>query len=106
MVLIMVTSWFPPSKSAEAGKKYLEVMKKYPMESFEKPVLLVGARATKDGMKTISITEAKKGDLEKLLNIEMKRMLMFGAVEGFRYEIETYLSGAEAMPMVGLGMPE
>jgi len=106
MVLVMVTSWFPPGKAAEAGKKYLEVMKKYPTESFEKAVLLIGVRATKDGMKSISITEAKKGDLEKVLNIEMKRMLMFGAIEGFKYDIETYLSGAEAMPMVGLGMPE
>jgi hypothetical protein len=106
MVLVVVTSWFPPGKSAEAGKKYLEVMKKYPTESFEKPVLLIGARPTKDGMKTISITEARKGNLEKVLDMEMKRMLMFGSVEGFKYEIETYLSGAEAMPMVGLGMPE
>ncbi len=106
MVLVMVTSWFPPGKAAEAGKKYLEVMKKYPAESFEKPVLLIGVRATKDGIKSISITEAKKGDLEKVLNIEMKRMLMFGAIGGFRYEIETYISGVEAMSMVGLGMPE
>lgn len=36
----------------------------------------------------------------------MKRMLMFGAVEGFKDDIETYISGAEAMPMVGLGMLE
>lgn len=106
MVLVMITSWFPPGKAAEAGKKYIEVMKKYPPESFEKSVLLIGVRATKDGMKSISITEAKKGDLEKVLNIEMKRMLMFGAIEGFTYDTETYLSGAEAMPMVGLGMPE
>lgn len=64
-MLVVVTSWFPPGKAAEAGKKYIEVMKKYPTESFEKPVLLIGVRATKDGMKSISITEAKKGDLEK-----------------------------------------
>jgi len=105
MVLIMMTSWIPPDKVTEAAKKYMEVMQKIPLESFEKPLVLMGVRATKDGMKSITIHEVKKGKYEEALNLTAKRLVEFWGIEGFRYEIETLQSVEEAMPLIGLEMP-
>ena len=60
MVLIMVTSWIPPDKGTEVGKKYLEVTQKIPFESFEKPLVNAG-NMVKDGLKVIVIVEVEKG---------------------------------------------
>ena len=104
MVLIMVTSWYPPDKTTEAAKKFLEVMQKYPQESFEKP--LVGAvKADKDGIKNIWIEEIEKGKYEEALNLVSRRLVEYFGIEGYRYTIETLLTFEEAMPMIGLEMP-
>ena len=77
MVLIMVTMWYPLSKATEVGKKYLEVMQKFPLESFEKVLVPVGASPSKDGIKGISITEVEKGKYEETYNLVARRMVMF-----------------------------
>jgi len=105
MVLIMVTLWYPPDKGIEVGKKYLGVMQKFPLESFEKPLVPVGVSPSKDGIKGISITEVEKGKYEETLNLVARRMVEFHGIEGFRYEIKTLLTGEEAMPLIGLKMP-
>lgn len=106
-MLIMTTTWIPYGKESKSGKKYLEVMKKYPTDkSSEKTILLIGASATEVGMRVISITEAKKGKFEEAMKLETKRMLEFSSIEGISYKIETLLSGTEAMSMLGLTMPE
>jgi hypothetical protein len=105
MVLIMVTGWFPPTKSTEAAKKYIEVMQKIPRESFEKLLVPVARRPDKDGIIIISIDEVRKGKYEEALNLVARRMIEFHGIEGFRYEIETFLTGEEAMPLLGLKMP-
>jgi hypothetical protein len=33
-------------------------------------------------------------------------MLKFGEIKGYTFTMETLLSGAEAMPMLGMQMPE
>ncbi len=107
MVLIMINSWFPPGKSAEIGKKYIEIMKKYPRDkSLYKVVLDVGVRATKDGMNSISMLEVKEGKFKESMEIVSKRQLMLSEIEGYSYETNVFMSGTEAMPLVGLAMPE
>lgn len=103
MVLIMVTSWYPPTKATEVAKKYIEVMQKIPDDpSIGKPLVPVGVSADKDGINVIAITEVRKGKYEEALNRTARRMVMFFGIEGYRYEIKSLLTLEEAMPMLGL----
>ena len=105
MVLIMVTTWYPPDKATEVAKKFLEVIQKYPHESFEKPLVLGAVSTVKDGIKVISITEVEKGKYEEALNLTSKRLVEYMGIEGYRCEIDTLLTVEEAMPLIGLEMP-
>ena len=106
-MLLMITSWYPVSKATEIGKLYLEIRKKYPLDrSIGKRVVPVAVRNVKDGIRNVSIYEAKKDKFEALMAHMVKLMLEFGKVEGYKYEIETLMSGNEAMPLIGMEMPE
>ena len=108
MVIVIINSWWPHSVAADVGKAYIEAMKKYPVDkSLYKPSIAACVRATKDGFKALAIDEVKKGKLKETLDLVYRRMLMFGdLIKELKYEIEVYMSGVEAMPMVGLKMPE
>ncbi len=105
MVLIMLTSWYPPDKATEVAKKFIEVMGKYPQESFEKPLVLAAASSVKDGLRSISITEIEKGKYEEAMDLIARREVEYFGIEGYRFEMETLLTIEEAMPLVGLEMP-
>jgi len=107
MVMIVTTTWFPTGKSSEVGKKYLEVLKQFPPDkTIAKVIVRVGVRTTKEGMKSFSIFEIKEGKLKEFMDIAYKQILMFSEIEGYRSEMEFYMSGAEALPLIGLEMPE
>ncbi|MFX1276060.1 MAG: hypothetical protein ACFFAT_13515 [Promethearchaeota archaeon] len=102
----MTTSWVPQGKETQAGEKYIEVMREFPAESFEKAVLPLGVMATKEGTKVISIVKVKKGNYESAVTLITKRLLNLSKIEGFRYQVETLLSGNEALSLIGLGIPK
>jgi hypothetical protein len=107
MVLLVTTIWVPASKAIEVGKKFLEVSSKYPDDpSSGKSVLRVAVKTTKDGIKTMGITEIVKGKVEEVLANANEQMLLYSEIEGLRYKIETWMSGTEALPLVGLKMPK
>ena len=107
MVIVMSTSYFPADKSEEAGKKYIEVSKKFPPDrSISKPILRVGVRVTTNGMKVITLFEVKEGKFNEFMNRSYQQILMFSEIEGYRAEHEVFMSGTDAMPLVGLKMPE
>jgi hypothetical protein len=103
----MSTSYFPAGKSEEAGKKFIEVTKKFPPDrSIAKPILRVGVRVTTNGMKVITLYEVKDGKIDEFMNRSYQQILMFSEIEGYRAEHEVFMSGTEALPLVGLKMPE
>ena len=106
MVLIMTTTWIPQGKEVEIGEKYLNIMREIPGESFEKSVLPLGVISTKEGTKVISIVKIKEGQYEKAINRVTKRLLKLSSVNGLKYQIETLLSGQEALSLIGLGIPQ
>ena len=107
MVVVMSTSYFPAAKSAEVGKKYLEVLKKYPPDrSISKVILRVAVRVTPDGMKAFSISEVKEGKFTEFMKLAYEQILLYSGIEGYRSDIEVFMSGIEALPLVGLDMPE
>jgi hypothetical protein len=104
MPLIMVTSWYPPNKATEAAKKFLEVMEKFPQESFEKS-WLAGVKSDEDGIKSVWLTEIERGKLEEALILTAKREAEYLGIEGYGFKMETLMAFEDAMPIVGLEMP-
>jgi hypothetical protein len=104
MVLIMVTSWYPPHKATEAAKKFLEVNEKFPQQSFEKR-WLAGVKSDEDGIKTVWLTEIERGKLEEALNLASRREAEYLGIEGYRVKMETLMTFEDAMPLIGLEMP-
>jgi len=100
----MVTSWYPPHKATEAAKKFLEVMKKFPQESFEKS-WLAGIKSDEDGIKTVWLTEIERGKLEEALKLNARREAEYLGIEGYGFKMETLMTFEDAMPMIGLEMP-
>ena len=106
MVLIMTTSWIPQGKEMLVGEKYLDVMREFPGERYEKSVLPLGVVSSKEGTKVISIVKVKEGQYEKAINRITQRLLRLSAIDGIKYQIETLLSGNEALSLIGLNLPE
>ena len=104
MPLTMVTTWVPFNKADEAAKKFLEVMEKYPQESFEKS-WLAGIKSDEDGIKTVTLTEIEKGKLEEALILTAKREAEYIDIEGYGFKMETLMAFEDALPIVGLEAP-
>ena len=103
----MSTSYFPAAKSAEVGKKYLEVLKKYPPDrSISKIILRVAVRVTPDGMKAFTISEVKEGKFNEFMKLAYEQILLYSGIEGYRSDVVVFMSGTDAFPLVGLEMPE
>ena len=107
MVIVMTVSYFPANKSAEAGKVYIEVDKQFPRDkTLSKLLVPIAVRVTPEGMKSISISEVKEGKVREFLERIYKQILLLSKIEGYRADIEVFMSGVEALPLVGLKMPE
>ena len=108
MVYIMSTSWFPAQQARVFGKRVLEALKKYPVNStLSKVVLLGGVSASEEGIRTIAISEVVKGQTEKALAYTTQRSLFIAeGVDGYKYKIEVLMSAVQAMATIDLKLPE
>ncbi|MFX0083808.1 MAG: hypothetical protein ACFE94_18820 [Candidatus Hodarchaeota archaeon] len=107
MVYIITEHWWPPGKSEEVGKVYLEVMQKFPDDrSIAKPVVQSAVWPVQDGMHSITVSSVQPGKVREAMDLSSNRLLMLGnAIEGFRYTINVAYDLIEAMPFVGLKAP-
>ena len=106
MVLLMITSLYPAHLADVVGKKYIEIMKKYPIDkSIEKQIVPVAVHVKIDGIHVVSITTVKPGKFKEAMDVESKRMLEFGQIEGFKYSIDTMYDAVEAMGLLGMEAP-
>ena len=104
MPYIISHCWFSPSKSEEVGKKYLEVLKKYPPDqSLEKVVVPAAVGATKDGLETLIIAEVERAKAGDALNRAVNMMFEFRNIEGLTYEVKAWSTVEEALERIGLG---
>ncbi len=107
MVLIMSITRFPVSKAKEVSERFIEVAKKYPPDrSLEKVIVRLAARIIDDEIESIGITEVKEGKYEEVIKRATEQQLLYRDIEGMKFRVETFFSGVEAMPMIGLKMPE
>ena len=68
MVYVIVSAKFPHSKAKEVGKRYLEIVKKYPLDkSLEKQIFRGAIRSTGDAISTIGISEPREGKLKEFI---------------------------------------
>jgi len=94
MVLIMVTSLFPPEKGMEVQKKYDEIQQKFPLPSSIK-LKKVGLRWIRDGLKAVAIYDVEKEKLADALGFVYRWELEYAGIEGYSNEIETLLTKEE-----------
>jgi hypothetical protein len=103
---ILLTVWFPASKSIEVGKKALEVMENLPEdEKIAKTILPGGLMRTKNGIKGISVYEVVEGKFEQAYEWAGEILSQYAEVEGLNCRIDTMTTAAEAMESIGLAIP-
>ena len=106
MVLLVTEVWFPVGKSAEAGKLFLETVKKYPEDRSIAKREIQAIWTVKEGMHSITIYSIKPGKVKEAMDIAMNRILMLSSLEGSKFKINIAYDLVEAMPLVGLKAPE
>ncbi len=106
MVLIISTALYPHDKGSEVAKKVIEVLKKYPPDPSLAKTLSIGAKATTDGIKVITVTEVKKGKFDEAYALANKSAMEYTSIEGFKFEMETYMDANEAFKVIGMEAPE
>jgi hypothetical protein len=106
LVYIVTENWWPPGKSEEVGKLYIEAFQKFPDDtSISKPVIQAAAWAVKDGMHSITISAIEPGKVKEAMDIAYNRLLMFSVIDGYRYVVHIAYNLIEAMPLIGLNAP-
>jgi len=106
MYVVSITR-FPVSKGKEVGERFIEASKKFPLDrSLEKQILKMAARIVGDEVVSITISEVKEGKFEEVFKRSHEVMVFYKDIEGIKFDVQPYLSGTEAFPLVGLEMPE
>jgi len=91
MVLIMVTSLFPPEKGVEVLRKNDEIQQRFPLPSFIK-LKKVGLGWIREGIKGVAVYEVEKGKVADALHFVWRYEGEFVGIEGYSNEIETLLT--------------
>ncbi len=103
MPYILVNSWYPPHLADKVAKRYLELLQKNPIPDYVKRLIPAASRATIDGINVMNVDEVKKDKLGDAYEYAVKFMLGFRDIEGFRYEIVTLTTVADALKFIGMG---
>ena len=109
MVYIVTTAWYPSHKAMEVGKRFLELLKKYPPGSGPgESIVPVSVITTKTGIKVMTIREVKDDQAQEFseaLTYVGTNMAEYLDIEGFEYKTRTWASVESAMETLGLKMP-
>ncbi len=94
MVLIMVTSMFPPEKLTDVMKKYNEIQPDFPLPSSIRGKK-VGLRWVRGGMKGIAVYDVEKEKVSEALSFVYRYEFEFAGIDGYSNEIETFMTSEE-----------
>ncbi|NVM52956.1 MAG: hypothetical protein HWN66_04575 [Candidatus Helarchaeota archaeon] len=107
MVYLINNVWCPHDKPNEVAKKYLEIIKKYPPDPALGTIVAILVRSNKDNVHVIGIGKVKKGKLtENIKRTTESNQMMANSIEGFKYEVSTYLDITEAYDILGMKAPD
>ena len=101
MVYLIIESWYPFGKTDEVRNKFFEVEKEYPEDPNLAKRLLIAFRAVKEGVNALSIYDVKDGKYKETLIRLAKSMRLFTEVEGYKYEMRSYITLAEGLALTG-----
>jgi len=106
MVYIIVTGWYPTDIIPEVANKYMEILKEFPFDkSLGKETVSVAVTSVKEGIKFISIMEAKNDKLYEAVNWVGRRMQGFQSIKGFEYKTRLWSTIVEALENIGMSLP-
>ena len=106
MVVIVVTFLFPHAKSPQVAKKNIEMIQKYPSDPSISKTACLAANPTLDGMKVLAMIEVAKGKVSEAIDRLGKQYQEFALeIEGLKYQMETYMSIAEAYKLLSMEPP-
>ena len=104
--LVVFTRW-PSDKVPEVVKKSIEVTRKFPEDtSLGEAIVPNAIKGSMEGMRTLSVTEVKKGKLEDAIDRAVAMLVMYQSVEGFEYSLEIWRTVEEAYAAIGQKPPE
>jgi len=108
MPYVFTYSFVPVHKINKTAELYLKEMKdaRSATRPLAKEIIPNAAKATMEGLETISVHDVKEGKLEEFLKTQQKLMVAYHVIEGFKYKIEVRFKVTEALEMVGMKMPE
>ena len=106
MALIVATVLFPHAKSSEVAKKNIELIQKYPADPSLGEGLVIGVKATLKGIKALFVGNVTIGKVEEYIEAVAKQYQETALeVEGYKYQIETYMTIPEAYKILGMEPP-
>ncbi|MFW9894842.1 MAG: hypothetical protein ACFFD7_03475 [Candidatus Thorarchaeota archaeon] len=106
MVLIVATVIFPHAKSSDVAKKNIELIQKYPADPSLGETLAIGIKATLDGIKAIFVGDVAKGKIvEYIERVVQQYQETALEIEGYKYQIETFMTVPEAYKILGMESP-
>ena len=108
MVYVMLTAWIPADKARIFGKRVIEGAAKFPTDESVSKLLVQGASTSKGSIKAFSINEVVDGKITEALSRLTNYAIFYAEAIGerFKYDIETILTGMEAMRIIGMELPE
>ena len=107
LVYLVTEQWWPPGKSEEVGKVFIEAYQQFPDDkSISKPIVQSAVWPAEQLMHSISVYSIQSGKVKEAMDIAYNRLLMFAnAIEGWRYEINIAYDAVDAMSLIGLKPP-
>ncbi|MHA2287476.1 MAG: hypothetical protein ACXABG_01690 [Promethearchaeota archaeon] len=106
MPYLVIRSVYPPHKIDELVKKLMEVTPKYPPDPSIGEQVLGAVKATEQGHISMTVFEVKEGQLDAAYARWTKGMAEYRNVEGFKYSIDVWSTGEEALATIGVTVPE
>jgi len=108
MVYLVLFAKWPTDKTAELVKIAIEAAKKFPEDpSLGEAIIPNAFNGGLDGMRSMGVTELKKGKLEEAMARARAAALMYATrVAGFEYSIEVWSNVEEAYGYIGQKPPE
>ncbi|NVM53837.1 MAG: hypothetical protein HWN66_09060 [Candidatus Helarchaeota archaeon] len=103
---LILTSTYPFTKQAETEKAFFKAMEKNPTPAYIKPATPLAVRAGRAGIETLAVYEIDKGKIEEATNFIAKALQEYWGIEGYTYELTTWMTGPEAFATIGKKMPE
>jgi hypothetical protein len=106
MPYVIITAVWPTYKAEEVGNRYLEVVKKSPLDNSLATEIVPGAfTRTLQGVKGTVIYETKAEKYQGAMNWARERCQMFRDIQGYEFIVEGGATIQEAFAASGMNPP-